>query len=137
MTYCNWGLFLFFDPKKVYTISMKTYITMLRGINVSGQKQVRMAELKSLYESIGFADVETYVQSGNVVFESKEKDAKNLQTQSKLGSRKRSGFPCQYWSAARMIFDASSSVIRLGMKTRSESWSRFCMSDRIHQNWRT
>lgn len=57
---------------------MKTYITMLRGINVSGQKQVRMAELKSLYESIGFADVETYVQSGNVVFESEEQDVKKL-----------------------------------------------------------
>ena len=59
-------------------MSMNTYISMLRGINVSGQKQVRMAELKSLYELLGFADVETYVQSGNVVFDSAEQDALKL-----------------------------------------------------------
>ena len=49
---------------------MKTYISMLRGINVSGQKMIKMAELKALYESLNFRNVETYIQSGNVVFES-------------------------------------------------------------------
>jgi uncharacterized protein (DUF1697 family) len=43
-------------------------VTMLRGVNVGGHNKVRMAELKALYESLGFADVETYVQSGNVAF---------------------------------------------------------------------
>jgi len=47
---------------------------MLRGINVSGQKKIRMVELKSLYESLGFAHVRTYVQSGNVIFDSAEED---------------------------------------------------------------
>jgi len=51
---------------------------MLRGINVSGQKQVRMADLKKLYESLGLANVQTYVQSGNVVFDSPEQDASKL-----------------------------------------------------------
>jgi uncharacterized protein (DUF1697 family) len=51
---------------------------MLRGINVSGQKKIRMADLKSLYGSLGLASVETYVQSGNVIFESDEQDIQKL-----------------------------------------------------------
>jgi uncharacterized protein (DUF1697 family) len=57
---------------------MNTYISLLRGINVSGQKKVKMAELKSLYESLNFENVSTYIQSGNVVFES-SLDDKELQ----------------------------------------------------------
>lgn len=73
--------FLPFPFNRVYTISMNTYISMLRGINVSGQKQVRMADLKNLYESMGFENVRTYVQSGNVIFESAEKDEAKLSKQ--------------------------------------------------------
>jgi len=43
---------------------------MLRGINVSGQKKIKMADLKSLYELLGFQNVVTYIQSGNVIFDS-------------------------------------------------------------------
>lgn len=57
---------------------MKTYISLLRGINVSGQKKIRMAELKGLYESLSFKNVQTYVQSGNVVFESEEQEVEKL-----------------------------------------------------------
>jgi len=57
---------------------MQTYISMLRGINVSGQKQIRMVDLKSLYESLGLMNVQTYVQSGNVIFGSPEQDAAKL-----------------------------------------------------------
>ncbi len=53
---------------------MKAYISLLRGINVGGHKKIKMADLKSLYESLGFEDVNTYIQSGNVVFQSKETD---------------------------------------------------------------
>ncbi len=53
---------------------MHNYISLLRGINVSGKKKIKMADLKSLYESMGFEDVKTYIQSGNVVFKSKETD---------------------------------------------------------------
>ena len=58
---------------------MPTYISLLRGINVSGQKKILMADLKSLYEELGFENVRTYIQSGNVAFESKEGSAKALQ----------------------------------------------------------
>ena len=51
---------------------MKTYIALLRGINVGGHKKILMADLKQLLESIGFQEVQTYIQSGNVVFKSKE-----------------------------------------------------------------
>ncbi len=51
---------------------MKTYIALLRGINVGGHKKLKMADLKILFEVLGFADVTTYIQSGNVVFSAKE-----------------------------------------------------------------
>jgi uncharacterized protein (DUF1697 family) len=49
---------------------MTTYISLLRGINVSGQKKIKMAALKIVYESLKFEHVKTYIQSGNVVFQS-------------------------------------------------------------------
>ena len=47
---------------------MQTYIALIRGINVGGHKQVKMAELKTKCESLGLRDVRTLLQSGNVVF---------------------------------------------------------------------
>ena len=48
---------------------MPAYIAMLRGINVSGHKIIKMEQLREAFESLGFRNVKTYVQSGNVVFE--------------------------------------------------------------------
>lgn len=48
---------------------LETYIAMLRGINVSGQKKIKMADLKDHMQDIGFKNVQTYIQSGNIVFE--------------------------------------------------------------------
>ena len=48
----------------------KTFIAILRGINVSGQKKIKMAELRQLLSNKGLADVQTYIQSGNIVFNS-------------------------------------------------------------------
>lgn len=52
---------------------MQTFISILRGINVSGQKKILMDDLKSLYDHLQFKDVKTYIQSGNVIFKSDEK----------------------------------------------------------------
>ncbi|WP_372011223.1 DUF1697 domain-containing protein [Paenibacillus chitinolyticus] len=49
---------------------MTTYLALLRGINVSGQKLIKMAELKNMFEAMGFLAVKTYIQSGNVLFRS-------------------------------------------------------------------
>ncbi|OCT14462.1 hypothetical protein A8709_27035 [Paenibacillus pectinilyticus] len=57
---------------------MPQYIALLRGINVSGQKIIKMDKLRSLFESLGFTKVSTYIQSGNVIFESDEMDPKVL-----------------------------------------------------------
>jgi uncharacterized protein (DUF1697 family) len=57
---------------------METYISMLRGINVSGHKKILMSDLKALYEELKFKDVVTYVQSGNVVFKSEKQPATDL-----------------------------------------------------------
>ena len=55
---------------------MKTFLSILRGINVGGHKKVQMMDLKILYEEMNFKNVTTFIQSGNVIF--KNKDVKNL-----------------------------------------------------------
>ena len=53
--------------------SMTTYISILRGINVTGYNKILMTDLKSLYEGLGLQDVTTYIQSGNVLFKTTKK----------------------------------------------------------------
>ncbi len=53
---------------------MKTYIALLRGINVGGKNKVPMSMLKSAFEEIGFCQVSTYINSGNVIFRSDIED---------------------------------------------------------------
>ena len=47
---------------------MGQYVALLRGINVGGKNIIKMADLKVCFEEQGFADVATYIQSGNVIF---------------------------------------------------------------------
>ncbi|MGH3184233.1 MAG: DUF1697 domain-containing protein [Acidimicrobiales bacterium] len=49
---------------------MATYVAMLRGINVGGHAKVAMADLRAAFAEMGFDDVQSYIQSGNVVFRS-------------------------------------------------------------------
>ncbi len=57
---------------------METYIALLRGINVSGQKLIKMADLKIHLEELKFRHVRTYIQSGNILFENKTTGHKQL-----------------------------------------------------------
>ena len=50
---------------------MPVLLSILRGINVSGQKKILMSDLKKLYKELDFKNVQTFIQSGNVVFDSK------------------------------------------------------------------
>lgn len=59
---------------------METYISILRGINVGGHKLIKMQALTKLYEDLGFKNVKTYIQSGNVVFQAKQMDPALLET---------------------------------------------------------
>ena len=54
------------------------YLALLRGINVGGKNIIKMADLKACFEDMGFSDVTTYIQSGNVLFQSAEKDKVKL-----------------------------------------------------------
>ena len=57
---------------------MPTYVAMLRGINVGPGKIVKMERLRTSFEALGFGRVKTYVQSGNVIFESEQKSPTEL-----------------------------------------------------------
>jgi uncharacterized protein (DUF1697 family) len=71
---------------------MSIYIALLRGINVGGKHRVNMAELKRTLEEAGLQNVRTYIQSGNVLFES---DGEETQLRERLEQviEKRFGFP--------------------------------------------
>lgn len=58
---------------------MHTYISLLRGINVSGQKSIKMDDLRKNYEQWGMENVRTYIQSGNVIFDTVRKDPGKLE----------------------------------------------------------
>ena len=57
---------------------MTTYIALLRGVNLGARNKVSMADLRTMIESLGAEDVQTYVQSGNVVFKSRVRSAATL-----------------------------------------------------------
>ena len=59
---------------------MKRFIAFLRGINISGKNKIPMAELKKAFEELGFKEVKTYLNSGNVIFSSNEDNTGNLTT---------------------------------------------------------
>jgi uncharacterized protein (DUF1697 family) len=47
---------------------MKTYISFLRGVNMTGHNSIKMTDLAALYKELDFAEAETFIQSGNVIF---------------------------------------------------------------------
>jgi uncharacterized protein (DUF1697 family) len=71
---------------------MNLYIALLRGINVGGSHMVPMKDLKLLFEKNGCVDVQTYIQSGNVVFRRADADAHRLAKQVAAAVSKRCGF---------------------------------------------
>ena len=70
----------------------KSYVALLRGINVGGRNKVAMADLRTALEDGGYANVRTYIQSGNVVFES-AKARRSLEDDIERLLEKRFGVP--------------------------------------------
>ncbi len=68
-----------------------TYFAFLKGINVGGHNIIKMAELKAMFDSLGFKNVRTFIQSGNVVFESADK-AKAIKKKIETAIKKSFGF---------------------------------------------
>lgn len=54
------------------------YVALLRGINVGGNSLIKMSKLKTVFEDFGLTNVVTYINSGNIIFETKEKNAITL-----------------------------------------------------------
>lgn len=60
---------------------METYVAILRGINVGGKRKIKMADLRKKLKNLDFKNIHTYIQSGNVIFESDHHPKKELEEQ--------------------------------------------------------
>jgi uncharacterized protein (DUF1697 family) len=71
---------------------MPVLISMLRGVNVVGRNKIKMEALRALYESLGFEDPLTFIQSGNVIFRTKGKNSAALAKQIQNAIERQFGF---------------------------------------------
>ena len=85
---------VFIDKLKFAEVvsDMKRYVALLRGINISGKNKVSMAELKKGFEILGFEEVKTYLNSGNVIFSSDEYDIQKITKQIGAAIKSQFGF---------------------------------------------
>ena len=67
---------------------MPVLISMLRGVNVGPHNRIKMDALRAVYESLKFEGPRTYVQSGNVIFRTKEKNSSQPRAEDSGGHRK-------------------------------------------------
>lgn len=75
---------------------MTMRIALLRGVNVGGNRKIAMAELKALIEALGFRDVKTLLQSGNVVFRAGDEAEADLEAHLEAETEKRLGLKTSY-----------------------------------------
>ncbi|SHN87843.1 Uncharacterized conserved protein, DUF1697 family [Geodermatophilus obscurus] len=71
------------------------YVALLRGINVGGRNKVPMARLREVFQEVGHTDVRTYINSGNVVFESPRRHAGVLSQDLEAAFETEFGFPAR------------------------------------------
>jgi uncharacterized protein (DUF1697 family) len=95
---------------------MNTYVALLRGINVGGNSKVAMSLLKKVFEGLDHSDVLTYINSGNVIFKSDEKDIQSLTKAIESAIEKEFGFQ------VRTTLRDKASITKLVQKIPKE-WS--------------
>ena len=71
---------------------MAQYVALLRGINVGGNNIIKMAELRHCFETLGFGNVATYIQSGNVLFEAAQPGPASLSARIEEALSERFGY---------------------------------------------
>lgn len=71
---------------------MKRYVALLRGINVGGRNKISMAALKKEFEKLGFEEVQTHLNSGNVIFSVDKEDIEKLTKQIETMIKEQFGF---------------------------------------------
>jgi len=69
------------------------YVALLRGINVGGNNTVSMTQLKKLFEELGYKDITTYINSGNVIFSNGQTNPRQLEEEIEKELEKTFGFP--------------------------------------------
>ena len=72
---------------------MTKYIALLRGINVGGKNIIKMEQLKQVFDEMGFFDVKTYIQSGNVIFRTSKND--KLMLTERIENQLQKSFSCE------------------------------------------
>lgn len=97
---------------------MPTYISILRGINVSGQKKILMADLTELYKSLKFKNIVTYIQSGNVVFNTSIKSYNEISAKIFKAIFKKYGFEIPV--LVRTIAEIEKVIVENPFKSESE-----------------
>ena len=118
---------------------MSTYIALLRGINVSGAKTIKMDDLRKTFQKQGFENVTTYIQSGNVVFTAGETATSKLATKIAEAIKTDFGFdvPVIVLSAAELqtiteynpLNDGTRDTASLHVTFLSENPAAFNLSD--------
>lgn len=71
---------------------MDKKIAILRGINVGGKRKILMADLKFLFEDLGYSEISTYIQSGNVIFTSDKTDEEEMANKIEKAIEEKFGF---------------------------------------------
>jgi uncharacterized protein (DUF1697 family) len=85
------------------------YVAFLRAINLGATNKVQMAHLRGLFEEFGFADVETYIQTGNVVFSATGRDTVKIQRLLEQKLAKALGFPVGVFVLSKAQLEAAAS----------------------------
>ncbi len=81
------------DGPREYHRAMHTMAALLRGINVGRAKRIAMADLRRWVESLGYTNVRTLLNSGNVVFETRERDVARVAARIEAAIAANAGFP--------------------------------------------
>lgn len=74
---------------------MKTFIALLRGINVGGHNKLPMQGLRDVMYNLGYQNADTYIQTGNVVFQAKENDKRKISSDIRSAVEEQYGFAPQ------------------------------------------
>jgi uncharacterized protein (DUF1697 family) len=97
------------------TSPFTTFVALLRGINVGGNNMIRMNSLRSSFERMGFKDVSTYINSGNIIFKTKEEDARRLESDVEKMLRKEYELDC------KVVVRSFAEIARL-IKSLPKTW---------------
>jgi len=96
--------------------TLNVFVALLRGVNVGGNNMISMSALKKSFEALGFTDVVTYINSGNIIFKSKEADARKLESKIEKMLLK------EYQLDSRVVLRSLSEMERI-VKSLPKNWT--------------